>query len=197
MQKFTLIAALGMLLPLGAVAAVTPQSVSAAAQAVPSPAPTSLPTVGPVPIPSMTPVPAPAVSPLAPVAAPTPLPVAAPTAAPLPTPFLAPAGAVLPQPLTLGPDAPPQILAIQLSDPVFHSGELVSGTVITSTNVAAVQLRMGNTVIGIPRTTFGVFHMAYRLPHFSFFAYKTYHAQLVALNSAGVTAEQDLTIPIR
>lgn len=213
MQRYKLAAGLTVLLLLLGVAAFGPQRASAAgAQAMPTPLPTAgptavpspsalptgLPTGGPVPTATATPLPAASPTPTAsPMGSPTPPPAIPATPVPAPTPFLAPAGAPLPQPLALAPDAPPQILAIQLSDPVFHSGELVSGTVITSTNVAAVQLRMGTYIIGIPRTTFGVFRMSYRMPHFSFFAYKTYHAQLVALNAAGAIAERDLTIPIR
>ncbi len=103
----------------------------------------------------------------------------------------------LPTPLVLPPDAPPQILAVQLSDPVFHSGELVSGTVITSTNVAAVEIRMMGRSRRLPRTDFGVFAMSYTMPRVPFWLRKTYTAQVVAMNSAGVQAERDVTVSIR
>lgn len=103
----------------------------------------------------------------------------------------------LPTPLALPPDAAPQILAIQLSDPVFHSGELVSGTIVTSTNVAAVEIRMMGRSRRIPRTDIGIFQISYTMPRVPFWMRKTYTAQVVAMNSAGVETERDLTVSVR
>lgn len=99
--------------------------------------------------------------------------------------------------MLLPADAPPQILAIQLSDPVFHGGELVTGTIITSTNVAAVEIRLMGKHARIPRTDFGVFQMSYKMPRVPFWMRKTYTAQVVAMNSAGVEAERDITVSVR
>ena len=145
-----------------------------------TPSPTPIPTATPPPVPSPT-------TTLSPT--PTPTPSATPTPASTPTP--------LPTPLVLPPDAPPQILAVQISDPVFHSGELVSGTVITSTNVAAVEIRMMGHSRRLPRTDFGVFQMSYTMPRVPFWLRKTYQAQVVAMNSAGIEAERDVTVSIR
>lgn len=86
---------------------------------------------------------------------------------------------------------------MQISDPVFHSGELITGTVITSTNVAAVEIRFAGHSVRIPRADFGVWQMSYRMPHVPFFYRKTYTAQVVAMNSAGIEATQPLTVTIR
>lgn len=103
----------------------------------------------------------------------------------------------LPTPLALPDDAPPQILAVHLSDPVFHSGELVTGTIITSTNVAAVEIRMMGRSHRIPRADFGVFEMSYTIPSVPFWLRKTYTAQVVAMNSAGLQTEEDVTVSLR
>jgi hypothetical protein len=108
-----------------------------------------------------------------------------------------PTATPLPTPLALPPDAAPQILAVQVSDPVFHSGELITGTIITSTNVAAVEIRLAGRKMRIPRTDFGVFQMSYTMPRVPFWMRKTYTAQVVAMNSAGVEAERDVTISVR
>lgn len=84
-----------------------------------------------------------------------------------------------------------------LSDPVFHSGEHVTGTIITSTNVAAVEIRMMGRARRIPRTDFGVFQMSYTLPRIPFWMRKTYTAQVIAMNTAGVETERDVTVSVR
>lgn len=146
--------------------------IAAAARAIPPPSP--VPSVTPSAKPSSTPIPSPS---------PTPTPFATPT--PMPT------------PLVLPPNAQPQILAVEVSDPIFHSGEMITGTVITSTNVASVQLHIAGYAIGLPRRDFGIFELSYQIPHIPFFARRNYPAQLVATTAAGVTAERSMIIPIR
>jgi hypothetical protein len=119
----------------------------------------------------------------------TPLPSASPTPAVTP--------ALLPTPLVLPPDAPPQILAVQLSDPVFHGGETVTGTVITSTNVSQVEIHLGRRTVHVPRFDLGVWQMTYRMPHVPFFMRGNYTAQIVAMNQAGATAVREISVSIR
>lgn len=172
---------------------IVPASVTAQ---TPSPSPSPMPS--PSAAPSMTP--SPAESPSA-TPAPTPTPAVTatplPTSTPVPTATPVPVPTPLPTPLALPPDAPPQILAVQLSDPVFHSGELISGTVITSTNVAAVEIRVMGRSRRLPRTDFGVFQMSYTMPRVPFWMRKTYTAQVVAMNSAGIETERDITVSVR
>jgi hypothetical protein len=116
---------------------------------------------------------------------------------PIPTPLPTTAPTPLPTPLALPADAPPQILAVQVSDPVFHSGEVITGTVITSTNVAAVEIHIAGRSARIPRSDFGVWQMTYRMPRVPFFARGRYTAQIVAMNTAGVTASRSMTVSVR
>jgi hypothetical protein len=102
----------------------------------------------------------------------------------------------LPTPLVLPPDAPPQILAVQIN-PEVHSGETVTGTVITSTNVAAVEIRMAGRTARMPRVDFGVWQASYRIPRVPFWMRHSYTAQVVAMNSAGVECSREITISIR
>ena len=168
----------------------------------PSPVTAQQPQATPSPSPSQSPSPSPSPSATA-SASPTPLPTVTPQPSPMPTvsPAPAPSGtpspAPLPTPLVLPDDAPPQILAVHLSDPVFHSGELVTGTIITSTNVAAVEIRLMGRSRRIPRADFGVFQLSYTIPSVPFWLRKTYTAQVIALNSAGLQAEQDVTVSLR
>jgi hypothetical protein len=69
--------------------------------------------------------------------------------------------------------------------------------VITSTNVAAVEIRMGGHIARIPRADFGVWQASYRIPQVPFFMRHRYTAQVVAMNSAGIEAAREITISIR
>lgn len=84
-----------------------------------------------------------------------------------------------------------------MSDPVFHSGETVTGTVITSTNVAAVELHLAGRSVRMPRSDFGVWQVTYTVPSIPFWLRKNYTVAVIALNSAGVTAEKDVTVSLR
>ncbi len=86
---------------------------------------------------------------------------------------------------------------MELSDPVFHSGETVSGTVITSTNVAAVDIKVAGQQRQLPQSAPGIFSMRYTLPKIPFFLRGRYVAQVIAQNSAGQTAERDVTVSLR
>lgn len=173
----------------GTLSALLAQTPQPAAPPSPSPAP-----VTPAPSPSATPAVTPSASP-SPLPSATPSPSPSPSSSPSPSPSPLPSS--LPTPLVLPPDAPPQILAIQLSDPVFHGGETVTATVITSTNVAAVEIRLSGHTMRLPRADFGVFEMTYQVPHVPFWFRKTYTAQVVAMNSAGVEAAREVSVSLR
>jgi hypothetical protein len=105
--------------------------------------------------------------------------------------------AAVPTPLVLPTEAPPQILAVQLSDSVFHSGETVTGTIVTSTNVSDVRVQFGGRSAPIPQREPGVFALSYTLPHIPFFLAGTYTAQVVARNPAGLSASRNVSVSIR
>jgi hypothetical protein len=163
---------------------------SMVAQATPGPSSSPSPTPAPAPTPLVTPTPLPTFTPV-------PLPTVPPpgTPRPLPTPW--PTPAALPTPLELPDDAAPQILAVQISDPVLHGGETITGTVVTSTNVAAVEVQCEGRHTRVPRSDLGVFQLTYQIPHLPFFMRHKYNAKVVATNSAGVTVERDFTFSVR
>src|SRR5579872_1375792 len=133
------------------------------------------------------------------IAACTPSPHPSPSGSPAPaaTAGVSPSPAAQPTPIVLPPDAAPQIVAVELSDPVFHSGETVSGTVITSTNVAAVQIRVANQQRGLPKTAPGIFSMSYTMPCIPFFLRGTYVAHVISFFNAAATTEKDVTVSLR
>ena len=142
------------------------------AQATPAPLPLPTPTGSPMPVTTQTPSPRPSPSgtPL-PTSTPSPspwpsmgpTPPAATPLPPLPTPWPSGSPLALPTPLLLPPDAPPQIIAIQC-DPVVHGGATFNGIVITSTNVAAVEIRLAGHAIRVPRTDFGIWQLQLQRP---------------------------------
>jgi len=130
---------------------------------------------------------------------PSPSPTAGPavTASPSPSPSPVPAPSTLPTPLVLPPEAAPQILAVSVNEPVFHSGDTVTATVITSTNVPAVELRVMGKIIRFTRLDFGVFQLKYKLPHIPRRYLKDYPAQIVAMNTMNVLVARNLTLSLR
>ncbi len=153
----------------------------------------TVPNAMPTPIPLATPMPPP-----------TPMPIVTPSATPSPSPkpTTSPASIVtpmpLPTPLVLPPDAPPQILAIRMDNPVLHGGDMVGGTVVTSTNVASVEVRLGPRSMSIPRTAVGdisneLSDAARAVLHSA----DNYTAAVIARNAAGISAERDVNVSVR
>jgi hypothetical protein len=124
--------------------------------------------------------------------APAPTPWTQPMATPVPTPTPFPTPPVLPS------DAPPQIVAYMMSTNVLYSGETITGYVVTSTNVASVEVRVATISINMPRTNFGQFSMSYQVPNLPFFVPRgPYTMRIIARNTPGDAVEQDLPITLR
>jgi hypothetical protein len=100
-------------------------------------------------------------------------------------------------PIREPPDAPPQILAMSISTPVAHGGELVSGTVETSSNVASVEARIAGYSSPMQKVGAGRFALAYRVPKLPFFLHKTYMIQVIARNTRGQAVSTAIPITIR
>ncbi|MGZ3499557.1 MAG: hypothetical protein ACXWNK_10730 [Vulcanimicrobiaceae bacterium] len=203
MQTLTL----SLVLLLAAVPQVVPSS--PAADPSPSPSPTTSPKSSPSPVPTPglpTPYPLPTPAPF-PAATPAPARTLWPTPSPIPTQLPAPtplpsasASATplpIPTPVTLPDDAPPQIVDVHLNQNVIHSGDMVSGWVVTSTNVASVEIDIATYAFGVPRTEVGQFAMSYKAPHIPFFARGNYTARVIARNTKGDRAERDVQIALR
>lgn len=91
-------------------------------------------------------------------------------------------------------DAQPQIVAIDLASPVFHSNETVTGAVITTTNVQSVSLELGGHVMDLPKVEDGRFGMSYHVPQIPFFLKHAYTVHVVAKTASGATATRDVTV---
>ncbi|HUZ49666.1 MAG TPA: hypothetical protein VMW12_08015 [Candidatus Dormibacteraeota bacterium] len=174
---------------------------SAPASATPSIAP----SVAPLSRAAQTPVPAAsAVSTGAPGSAATTAPAAVPaataTASAPPSPAAAPTPAPAPAPkrVPIRPaDAAPKIVSVSVSQRTMHPGQTISGTVLTSSNVASVEVRIATYSIDMQKVGVGRFAMAYTVPNVPVFFRGNYTMQVIARNSAGDQASRGIPITIR
>ncbi len=103
----------------------------------------------------------------------------------------------LPSPVALGGAAPPRILAMRFSSPQARRGETWSGTIITSTNVASVEVRTNLFSIDGPRRAYGDFRFALRVYDVPPIFIRAYRLRVIARNAAGESVEEDLPFRIR
>ncbi|HEY1977517.1 MAG TPA: hypothetical protein VGG89_13260 [Candidatus Baltobacteraceae bacterium] len=94
------------------------------------------------------------------------------------------------------PDAPPQIVDIEMNTNNVGSGDTLWGKVLTSSNVASVEVRIANFGVGLNKVGVGRFTLAYRLGAIPFFAHGTYPMHVIARNSRGDKAERTLQLTI-
>jgi hypothetical protein len=97
----------------------------------------------------------------------------------------------------LGPDAPPQILWIQLSSTNPKAGDTLSVLILTSSNVASVELRVSGYGTSIPKTDVGRFEGSSTVPNLPFFVNHNLTMQIIARNTAGVAVERDFSFQVR
>jgi hypothetical protein len=101
------------------------------------------------------------------------------------------------KPIVESPDAPPRILAMAMSTPVAHPGEVVSGTVETSSNVASVEARIAGYSSSMRKVGVGRFSLSYRVPNLPFFLHRTYTIEVIARNTRGDAVRTSVPITIR
>lgn len=95
------------------------------------------------------------------------------------------------------PAALPRILRASLNPSVAAPGEMVSGTVVTTSNVASVEARIAGYSQSLSKTGVGVFRMTYQVPKLPFFARQSYLIEVIARNTRGDTTSIALPITIR
>ncbi|HET6275284.1 MAG TPA: hypothetical protein VFE16_05015 [Candidatus Cybelea sp.] len=141
---------------------------------------------------------------------PTPSPAATPSAAstaPVVTPSAAPASgvakkaaALLPPPKKiprLPPDAPPQILEVQISETEVRPGDSVQGNVVTSSNVASVEARIGGYAVSLRKVAVGRFALTYKVVGLPWFVHGNFTMQVIARNTRGTAVARDVPLTVR
>jgi hypothetical protein len=94
-------------------------------------------------------------------------------------------------------DAPPHILAMRFSTADVRRGANWSGQIVTTTNVASVEVRTSLFSIDVPRTSFGRFAFQLHVLDVPPIFIRAYQVRVIARNSAGVEAEEDFPLRIR
>lgn len=157
------------------------------AQATMPPAPTTPPIPTPPAAPTAPSMPSPPAMPSAPAMPTAPAMSPMPAASPMATPTV----------LMLAPDAAPQILAVRLSSTTPHAGDALDVKVLTSSNVASVELRVGGYGASMSKTDVGRFEMTSTVPRLPFFMSHNLTLQIIARNTAGVAVSQNVPLQVR
>jgi hypothetical protein len=105
--------------------------------------------------------------------------------------------ALQPAPAVAANDAPPRILAMHFSDGVVQRGQTWSGQIVTTTNVASVEVRTNLFSINVPRRDFGRFAFELRVFDVPPIFVRAYTVRVIARNSAGAQTEEDFPFRIR
>lgn len=113
------------------------------------------------------------------------------------SPSPAPSPVATPTILILPPDAAPQILWSRLSSTTPQAGDTLSVIVLTSSNVASVELRIGGYAFNLPKTDVGHFEGGYVVPQLPFFVSHELLMRIIARNTAGASVENGVEIQVR
>jgi hypothetical protein len=97
----------------------------------------------------------------------------------------------------LAPDAAPQILAVAVSETTVHPGDTVSGSVVTTSNVASVQARIGGYAMTLSKTGVGRFALTYTVGPLPWFVHGNFPMQVIARNTRGDTVERTIPLTVR
>lgn len=106
-------------------------------------------------------------------------------------------GASVASPQTAANDAPPRIIAMEFSSLDLARPSQWSGVIITSTNVASVELKTNQFSISVPRETFGRFVFRLNVLDVPAEFVRTYALRVIARNAAGVESEEDVPLRLR
>lgn len=108
---------------------------------------------------------------------------------------IGPGPAPMPSPPLAAPGDPPRIVGVWLSKTEFAPGERIAGRVVTTTNVASLEIRVEGYGRVIPRSDFGRFEGTVAVPKLPSFLRRAFTLQILARNAGGVAAKA--TVPIR
>jgi hypothetical protein len=131
-------------------------------------------------------------------AAPTPAPPSGspPPSTPPPSPVVTPPRLAVKVP-RLPPNAAPRILAVAISETTVHPGDTVSGSVVTTSNVASVQARIGGYAMPLVKTGVGRFALTYTVAPLPWFIRGTFTMLVIATNTRGDTVQREIPLTVR
>lgn len=94
-------------------------------------------------------------------------------------------------------DAPPEIVRVWFNSTDLNRGRVWRGDIVTSSNVASVEVRTNLFSISAARTDFGHFHFRDDVFDVPSIFIRAYNLRVIARNTAGREAEVDLPFRIR
>jgi hypothetical protein len=104
---------------------------------------------------------------------------------------------LLPSPKAMVNEAPPRILAMHFSSNDVRRGSTWTGQIVTTTNVASVEVRTNLFSVNVPRRNFGRFAFDLHVFDVPPIFIRAYRVRVIARNSAGTAAEEDFPLRIR
>jgi hypothetical protein len=107
------------------------------------------------------------------------------------------APSVWPTPQTAPPDAPPRIIALWMNDATIHPGRRWMGKIITSTNVASVEIRTESFSFTADHRGPGLFDFSQDILDIIPQYRRRYILRFIARNTPGEADERTVPITIR
>ncbi len=95
------------------------------------------------------------------------------------------------------PNDPPRILFFAISAQVVHPGDILSGSVTASSNVASVEVRVAGYSYPMVKTGPGRFVLSATVPNVPVIFRRTYPLVAIARNTRGDATERETQITIR
>ena len=95
------------------------------------------------------------------------------------------------------PEAPPRILDVAISQTTVRPGDRVFGSVVTSSNVASVEARIGGYGVSLVKTGVGRFDLTYTVGPLPWFIHGNFTMMLTARNPRGDRATRAIPLTVR
>ncbi len=97
----------------------------------------------------------------------------------------------------LPPEAPPRILDVAISQTSVRPGDRVFGSVVTTSNVASVEARIGGYGVSLVKTGVGRFDLTYTVGPLPWFIRGNFRMMLIARNPRGDMATLAIPLTVR
>jgi hypothetical protein len=97
----------------------------------------------------------------------------------------------------LPPDAKPKILDVAVSETDVRPGDRVFGEVITTSNVASVEARIGGYAVTLEKVGVGRFQLLYTVGPLPWFVHGNFTMQVIARNTRGDSTTKAIPLTVR
>ncbi|HEX3670376.1 MAG TPA: hypothetical protein VHT92_01595 [Candidatus Cybelea sp.] len=97
----------------------------------------------------------------------------------------------------LPPDAKPRILDVAVSETDVRPGDRVFGEVVTTSNVASVEARIGGYAVTLDKVGVGRFQLLYTVGPLPWFVHGSFTMQVIARNTRGDSTTKAIPLTVR